>query len=62
MGEGQWQTQDALTSGFMADGDVKIMKKIRLANGHMGILVGRNAGPLSLFQVEEKSMEIAGLE
>ena len=59
MDEGQWQAQDALTSGFMADGDVKTMKKIRLANGHMGVLVGRNSGRLSLFQTKPKLREIA---
>ena len=36
-------------SGFNANGDVKQMKTIRLANNSTGILVAQNNGPLKLF-------------
>jgi len=39
-------------SGFNANGDVKHMKIIRLANDSIGILVAQNNGPLKLFKLQ----------
>ncbi len=40
-----------LKSNFFADGDVKCLRKIDLANGKTGIIVARNSGRLSLFEI-----------
>lgn len=39
-------------SGFNANGDVKQMKTIGLANSSLGILVAQNSGPLKLFKLK----------
>ena len=38
--------------GFDANGDVKHMKTIKLANNTLGILVAQNNGPLKLFKLQ----------
>ncbi len=42
---------DLENSGFLAAGDVKSMARIKLANGSYGILIARNSGKLSFFEL-----------
>ena len=45
------QTLTATETGFMADGDVKKLGLIKLGPGRYGVLVARNNGPLTLYEV-----------
>ena len=45
------QTLTAAETGFMADGDVKKLGLIKLGPGRCGVLVARNNGPLTLYEV-----------
>lgn len=52
---------DNVSSGFAADGDVKHMKEINLAGGHIGVLVARNNGKVSLLKTNVKSIGLDNL-
>ena len=52
---GETEIQTAGQTGFMADGDVKKLGLIKLGNHRHGVLVARNNGALTLFQVNREA-------
>jgi enediyne biosynthesis protein E4 len=46
-----YEVQEYTKSGFLANGDVKDLKLIHLANNKLGILVARNSGDLALIEI-----------
>ena len=53
-GKGHFQPLSSAYTGFTADGDVKAIAQVALANGTPLILVGNNSGPLQSFQLLQK--------
>jgi hypothetical protein len=61
-GKGNFLPANTDISGFVAPGDIKHIKRIRLAGGEEGILVVRNNGPVSLFKWNKNvQMELSAL-
>ncbi|MCG8318395.1 MAG: FG-GAP-like repeat-containing protein [Cytophagales bacterium] len=54
---GEPEIQIARQTGFMADGDVKKLGLIKLGNHRHGVLVARNNGALTLFQVNREAVK-----
>jgi len=50
--KGDFEPVAPYISGFNANGDVKAIKLIKLANNDFGVLVAQNNGLLKLFKVQ----------
>lgn len=57
-GNGNFDFVNAVNSGFKAEGDVKHLTTIQLADKSLGILVARNSGRLELFKYIENEKNI----
>ncbi|MEM9024841.1 MAG: hypothetical protein AAGB22_13925, partial [Bacteroidota bacterium] len=55
-GSGTFRAVPLNTSGFLADRDVKQLKKIQLEDGRTGILIARNDDQLSLLILSSGSL------